>query len=47
MTLLYDSRVVRERPIEPIRIDVQDFVLVHSLVGRRRHIELARWPLRG
>jgi 2'-5' RNA ligase len=47
MTLLYDSRVVREQPIEPIRVDVQDFVLVHSLVGQSRYIELARWPLRG
>jgi RNA 2',3'-cyclic 3'-phosphodiesterase len=47
MTLLYDSRVVRERPIEPIRMSVQDFVLVHSIVGHRRYIELARWPLRG
>jgi 2'-5' RNA ligase len=47
MTLLYDSRVVRELPIEPILINVQDFVLVHSIVGRHRHIELARWPLRG
>jgi 2'-5' RNA ligase len=47
MTLLYDSRVVRERPIEPIRMNVRDFVLVHSIVGQRRYIELARWPLRG
>jgi 2'-5' RNA ligase len=47
MTLLYDSRLVRERPIEPIRMHVQDFVLVHSLVGQSRYIELARWPLRG
>jgi 2'-5' RNA ligase len=47
MTLLYDRRVVQEQPIKPIRMDVQDFVLVHSLVGQRRYIELARWPLRG
>jgi 2'-5' RNA ligase len=47
MTLLYDRRMVRERPIEPIRMNVQDFVLVHSLVGQTRHIELARWVLRG
>jgi 2'-5' RNA ligase len=46
MTLLYDRRVVRERPIEPIRMNVRDFVLVHSLVGQSRYIELARWPLR-
>jgi 2'-5' RNA ligase len=47
MTLLYDSRVVRERPIEPVRMNVNDFVLIHSLVGQSRYIELARWPLRG
>jgi RNA 2',3'-cyclic 3'-phosphodiesterase len=47
MTLLYDSRVVPELRIEPILINVRDFVLVHSIVGQNRHIELARWPLRG
>jgi 2'-5' RNA ligase len=47
ITLLYDRRVVPEQPIDPIRMDVQDFVLVHSLVGQSRYIELARWPLRG
>jgi len=44
MTLLYDSRMVRELPI---RMDVHDFVLVHSLIGQSRYVELARWPLRG
>jgi RNA 2',3'-cyclic 3'-phosphodiesterase len=47
MTLLYDGRTVQEQPIAPIRMDVHDFVLVHSLVGQSRYIELARWPLRG
>jgi RNA 2',3'-cyclic 3'-phosphodiesterase len=47
MTLLYDNRVVRELRIEPILATVQDFVLVHSIIGQHRHIELARWPLRG
>jgi RNA 2',3'-cyclic 3'-phosphodiesterase len=47
MTLLYDRRMLREQPIVPIRMEVQDFVLVHSLVGHGRYIELARWPLRG
>jgi 2'-5' RNA ligase len=47
MTLLYDSRVVREMRIEPILVEVRDFVLVHSMIGQRKHIELARWPLRG
>ena len=47
MTLLYDNRIVREQAIEPIRLTVSDFALVHSLVGRSRYIELARWPLCG
>jgi RNA 2',3'-cyclic 3'-phosphodiesterase len=47
ITLLYDSRVVRELAIEPILMNVRDFVLVHSIVGQHKHIELARWPLRG
>jgi 2'-5' RNA ligase len=45
MTLLYDDRVVKERAIEPVRLPVRDFALVHSLIGRSRYIELARWPL--
>jgi 2'-5' RNA ligase len=47
MTLLYDDRAVKEQAIAPIRFPVDGFVLVHSLVGRSRYIELARWPLRG
>ena len=47
MTLLYDSRVVRELTIEPILMNVRDFVLVHSMIGQQKHIELARWTLRG
>jgi 2'-5' RNA ligase len=47
MTLLYDGQTVQERPIAPIRMDVHEFVLVHSLVGQSRYIALARWPLRG
>lgn len=30
---------------EPIRWTVEDFVLVRSLVGHSRHIDLRRWPL--
>jgi RNA 2',3'-cyclic 3'-phosphodiesterase len=32
---------------EAISWTVQDFVLVHSLLGRTRHIALARWALTG
>ena len=45
MTLLYDRRMVAAQAIEPVHLTVRDFALVHSLVRRSRHIELARWPL--
>jgi 2'-5' RNA ligase len=45
MTLLRDSRLVDERPIEPIGWTVREFVLVHSLLGRTRHRHLVRVPL--
>lgn len=45
LTLLYDERLVPERPIEAIGWTVREFVLVHSLLGQTRHVPLARWPL--
>jgi hypothetical protein len=47
MTLLYDSRVVPERRIEPVLLKVRDFVLVHSIIDQHQHIGLARLPSRG
>ncbi len=47
MTLLYDDKVVEARPVEPVRWTVGEFVLVHSLLGKTRHIPLARRPLNG
>jgi len=48
ITLLRDRRKVPETPLdEPIRWTVQDFVLIHSLIGRSRHIILGRWQLTG
>jgi 2'-5' RNA ligase len=47
ITLLYDGRRIEEQFIESIRWTVRDFVLVHSLRGRTKHIALERWPLRG
>jgi 2'-5' RNA ligase len=46
ITLLYDGRRIDEQFIEPIRWMVRDFVLVHSLRGRTKHIALERWQLR-
>ena len=47
ITLLYDGRWIEEQYIEPIRWTVCDFVLVHSLRGRTKHIPLERWHLGG
>jgi 2'-5' RNA ligase len=45
ITLVYDGRRIEEQFIEPIRWTVRDFVLVHSLRGRTKHIPLERWHL--
>jgi RNA 2',3'-cyclic 3'-phosphodiesterase len=47
MTLLYDARWIEAQAVEPISWTAREFVLVHSLLGRGRHIVLGRWPLRG
>jgi RNA 2',3'-cyclic 3'-phosphodiesterase len=47
MTLFYDRCIVAEEPIDPIRWMVRDFVLVHSIHGKGRHILLGQWPLCG
>lgn len=44
-TLLYDMNEVPERAIEPISWRAAEFVLVHSLLGKTKHIHLARWPI--
>jgi len=46
VTLLYDERGIAEQPIEPINWIVNEFVLVHSLLGRGRYIPLEKWLLR-
>ncbi len=48
VTLVYDGLTVRPSLLdEPIGWTVREFVLVHSLHGRSRHIHLGRWPLQG
>ncbi len=46
VTLMYDDRGIAEHVVETIAWTVHEFVLVHSLLGRTRHVTLARWPLR-
>ena len=43
----YNDRFKVEQIIYPITWTVNEFVLVRSLLGQTRHIELARWKLRG
>lgn len=45
LTLAYDAHVVAPEPVAPISWRAGEFVLVHSLLGKTRHIPLARWPL--
>lgn len=47
VTLLYDGRSVAEHAVERVAWTAHEFVLVRSLLGRTRHVPLARWPLHG
>jgi 2'-5' RNA ligase len=46
VTLSYGDRRVPERPIRPISWRPEEFVLIHSEVGRSIYHTLGRWPLR-
>ena len=46
VTLLYGGQPRPEIEIEPISWLVEDFVLIDSVIGETKHIELGRWPLR-
>lgn len=45
VTLRYRVSRPATRSIRPIVWEARDFVLIHSVVGKTRHIELGRWPL--
>ncbi|MFM0741542.1 2'-5' RNA ligase family protein [Paraburkholderia xenovorans] len=45
VTLAYGVPWIAERAVEAVSWNVREFALVHSLLGRTRHIALARWPL--
>lgn len=45
VTVLYGHRPITEQRIETIGWRVREFVLVRSLYGEGRHVELGRWPL--
>lgn len=45
LTLGYRDAAPFGKAVEPIAWEARDFVLIHSVVGRTIHRELARWPL--
>lgn len=48
ITLLYDRKSAPKAALdEPIRVPVEELVLIHSLYGSGRHNHLARWRLGG
>ncbi|HEX7909343.1 MAG TPA: 2'-5' RNA ligase family protein [Paraburkholderia sp.] len=47
VTLAYGMPWAAASPVEPVCWNVREFALMHSLLGRTRHIALARWPLSG
>ncbi|MGF1608854.1 MAG: 2'-5' RNA ligase family protein [Kiloniellales bacterium] len=48
VTLLWDKRSVPDTYLnEPICWTVADFVLVRSIIGCGRHVDVGRWSLRG
>ncbi|PQV46089.1 2'-5' RNA ligase family protein [Paraburkholderia sp. BL21I4N1] len=47
VTLAYGMPWAATRAIEPVSWNVREFALMHSLLGRTRHVALARWRLAG
>lgn len=47
MTLLYGDKPITKQEIEPVRLLVNDFVLIHSERGLTQHTVMGRWWLRG
>ena len=47
VTLLYGGHSIPEQIVGAVGWTVQEFVLVHSIVGETVHELLGRWPLRG
>lgn len=47
VTLLYDDVIIAEHAIDPVSWTAGEFVLVHSLLGRTKHVILERWALTG
>ncbi len=46
VTLAYDKRVVSFEPVAPLSWRVEEVVLIHSLLGKTRHIRLGQQALK-
>lgn len=44
VTLMYGDPVTSVQPMTPISWTANEFVLVHSLLGRGQHVQLGHWP---
>lgn len=48
MTLLYDRKAVPPTSLDqPVSWTAQEFLLIHSLLGKTEHHIIDRWPLLG
>lgn len=47
LSLSYNNRCATPQAVAPIRMAIDEIVLIHSEVGLTRHHVLGRWPLRG
>ena len=45
MTLIYGSSKVERQPVKPIQWQVNELVLIKSLIGKSQHEYVGRWPL--
>lgn len=46
VTLLYGGQLMPEIPVDTVSWVAEEFVLIDSLIGQTRHVELGRWRLR-
>lgn len=45
ITLLYGNEFMFSTEIDPVIWTVEDFLLIDSVVGETKHVEIGRWPL--
>lgn len=45
ITLIWDQAVVPERPVKSITMNVREFALAHSHIGKSKYGIVKRWPI--